>query len=132
MATATAKKREQEELEYVEQSIKQWTGQTEEQYRMLIFESGIEFLQHMEGQHEEEYFMVLSKHKGFWNWWKLKWFSRDRSFVATVLYNHKHLKELALLNVYQRWHGLPKLVQDTPIEQSYYRMLHLIKFTKEK
>lgn len=131
MKKATIKNKEQKEQNHVEYMVKKYTGLTEEQYRMTIFESGIAFLQHMEGKHEDEYFMQLSKHKGFWNWWTNKWYSRDHLFVNTVLFNHKHLRAGAMYKVYERWHSLPSITQKNDIESSYYRMLDLIAFDKQ-
>lgn len=109
----------------IEADIKEYTGLNEFQYRMLIYNTGLDFLRTMEGN-EGEYFKVLEGKKAFWNWWVGKWYSRDAAFLRERINDIKHLRSRYVEQEYKSWHNLKYLKEKTPLEASYYRLLDAI------
>lgn len=111
-------------IKQVEAEIMEWTEMKELEYRLLIYNTGIEFLEIMEG--DGQYFKRLQTQKSFWHWWANKWFSRDAAFLRMRLEDLKHLRSRHIQKAYKQWHDLDYLRKDTPLESSYYRLLHAI------
>jgi len=109
----------------VEAAIRQWTGLSDGEHRMLIYESGLEFLQIMEGDTEGEYFKKMESKRSFWNWWTTKWYSRDVAFLRQELPHWKHLKTAYIEPKYKAWHQLEYLMKKDPLEDSYYHFLEM-------
>lgn len=103
--------------------IQYWTGLTAFDQSDLIYTSGLNFLEYMEGDSEGEYFKKLESKRSFWNWWTGKWFSRDVAFLRQELDRHKHLKASYIEVEYRQWHDLNCIKKKSPIEDSYYHFI---------
>lgn len=110
----------------VDSWIQYWTGLSAFDHSNLIYQSGLEFLEYMEGDTEGEYFKKLESKRSFWNWWKSKWFSRDVAFLRQEIYQYKQLKAKHVEPHYRAWHDLDHIKKKSPIEQSYYHFIALL------
>jgi hypothetical protein len=115
---------QQSTKEKVEAIIQESTGLSDFEYRMFIYESGIAFLEIMEGK-EGEYFKILESKRSFWNWWTTKWYSRDVAFLRSELPKYKAYKPTYVEPAYKAWHDLTLLRKKTTIEGSYYHFVQL-------
>ncbi|WP_052594115.1 hypothetical protein [Aureispira sp. CCB-QB1] len=119
------KKHRKQTKQEVDRLIQYWTGLTPFDHSNLIYESGLEFLEFMEGDTEGEYFKKLESKRSFWNWWTSKWFSRDVAFLRQKLDEYRHLKADYIQPYYREWHDLEYIKKKSPIEQSYYHFIAL-------
>lgn len=120
----TRKEQADQKQAILEAVIYQWTGLRIEEQRTFLYQSGLEFLQIMEGN-EGEYFKKMESNKSFWNWWRGKWYSRDHAFVIRELPKLKALKSRYIEPYYKAYHNLHQLMDETPIETSYYQLVAL-------
>lgn len=119
------KTRQRQTKQEVDALIQYWTGLSAFAHSNFIYESGLEFLQYMEGE-EDEYFKKLESKRSFWNWWTGKWFSRDVAFLRQELDQYKHLKPNYVEPHYRAWHALDYIKKKSPIEESYYHFIALL------
>ncbi len=54
---------------------------TEEEYEMLLFESGIDWIK-SKCYNDPEVVTALSTESYFWNWYKNQWFQKENDFLA--------------------------------------------------
>lgn len=119
------KKQQKQTKQEVDGLIQHWTGLTAFDHSNLIYTSGLNFLEYMEGDTEGEYFKKLESKRSFWNWWTTKWFSRDVAFLRQKLDEYKHLKSCYIEEEYRQWHDLNYIKKKSPIEDSYYHFIAL-------
>jgi hypothetical protein len=124
-AKAKLRAKKQRIIACVEADIKDWTAMSDYQYRRLIFNTGINFLEIMEGKNGK-YFERLATQKSFWNWWKNEWLMRDTAFLLHRLEQVRHLRSKYLEREYEHWHGLEHIRKNTSLEACYYRLLDAI------
>lgn len=118
-----------EARELTEQQLIRKLGISDEQYRMLIFETGIAYLERMEGK-DSEYFTRISKTKQFWNWWTLRWHTRDRNFLYDVYPKLNPKKQN--LGSYLDHQNIAKRRLRYSLDDAYQHMLSYIPLQEEQ
>lgn len=66
-----------------QQSILQLGIVTEMEYKYLVFDLGIQFLQEL-FQEDEHWFQDFSYSKSYWNWWMIEWHHQEDNMIKVM------------------------------------------------